>query len=371
MIRSFKYRLHPSQKQEAVLVSWLVQCGQLYNAALEQRTSAWKQSRKNVSYYDQQKQLADLRQSDESWWSVPVLVQRSALVRLNLAFESFFRRCKSGEEPGYPRFRSAKSYSSFTISTATLTKDRVHIPKLGHVKLNLHRPLKGEIKDVKFKKDKTNKWWVSFCCDVGEAPVKTPVITETGIDLGLTSFVTLANGEKIGNPRFYKKSQDKLAEQQRVLSRRECSSKSRERQRILVAKTSQHIQNQRLDYARKLAVELYSKYDLIGYENLNVKGMIQGRLSKSIHDASWTTFINCLTLKAENAGKFAIPVNPKGTSQRCSGCEAIVPKQLSDRTHDCPHCGLALDRDHNAALNILKLARLGLGEHSDVLPETF
>lgn len=348
------------------MTSWLSQCCYLYNTALEQRIIAYKQSGKFVSRYDQQIQLTELRE-DEYWSEVPVLVQRSALRRLELAYQAFFRRIKRGDTPGFPRFKSRNRYESFSVGLVKIKKDRVHIPKLGHVKMNLYRPLQGDILDVKIGRSSTGKWSVSFNVDLGEAPPKVEIGTQIGIDVGLTSFATLSDSTKIDNPRYLRKSANKLAKRQQALSKKTKGSTSHNNARILVAKINEHIHNQRLDFARNLAKGLVSEYDLIAVEKLNIKGMVKNsRLSKSISDASWSMFIQCLSYKAEEAGKTVIRVNPAGTSQDCSSCGFKVKKDLSVRIHSCPDCGLIIDRDHNAAINILQKARFAPGLATEV-----
>lgn len=368
MKRSFKYRLHPNSHQEQILDSWRRQCGSLYNAALEQRITAYRQQRRSVSRYDQQVQLTQLRASDPAWSAVPARVQRSALRRVELAYDAFFRRCKKGETPGFPRFKSARRYDSFSIGVANVHNNRVFVPKLGHVKINLYRPIMGEIKDVVIRRDAIGKWWVSFQCDLGDAPPKCEVKSKVGIDLGLTTLATLSTGEEIFNPRFSKRAADQLARRQRTLARKERQSNNRERQRILVAKAHAHVTNQRLDHARKEVKRLYERFDEVCYESLNVAALMRSQFSKSFSDASWGILLRCLALKAEDAGKHATPKDPRGTSQRCSGCGARVPKTLAERMHRCSHCGLKIGRDHNAAINVLSArpVRSGVGGYADV-----
>lgn len=317
----------------------------------------------SVSRYDQQKQLTELRSADPDWAAVPVEVQRSALRNLELAYASFFRRCKAGETPGFPRFRAGRRYDSFAIGCVRVHKDRVHVPKLGHVKMNLYRPIRGEIRNATIKRDACGKWWVSFQCDLGPTPEKVPVPQAidhlTGIDLGLTTLATLSTGEKISNPRFAKRGADQLTKRQQRLAKKQRGSKNRERERILVTKAHMHAANQRLDHARKEAKKLVAQFDAIAYEDLSVRVLARGRFSKSFHDASWGIFLRCLASKAEEAGKHLVPVDHKRTSQLCSACGRIVPKDLSEREHRCV-CGLTLDRDHNAAINVYLRGRRSL-----------
>ena len=165
----------------------------------------------SIAYEEQTVQLTELRGADPAWSIVPVEVLRSPLQRLKLAYAAFFRRLKCGEKPGFPRFRSVRRYDSFAIGRAKVTKDRVHVPRLGHVKLNLHRPLEGAIRNATIRRDAAGKWWVSFSCDLGDAPAKCVVESQVGIDLGLTTLATLSTGEKIENPRCAKRAADRLA----------------------------------------------------------------------------------------------------------------------------------------------------------------
>jgi putative transposase len=197
---------------------------------------------------------------------------------------------------------------------------------------------------------------VCFSCDLGAAPPKVTVRQMVGIDVGLTIFATLSDGGEVPAPRLFRKGEDVLARRQRSLATKRRGSNSRRRARTLVAKAHCHIRNQRLDFARKLTVVLFAKYDLIAFEDLNIRGMVHSNLAKSIHDAAWGLFLRCLTDKAESAGRWAVPVDPRGTTQNCSACGEHVPKGLTDRAHICS-CGLVLGRDLNAARNIEALGR--------------
>lgn len=355
MVRTYRYPLQPTAAQEVTLLAWLEYCRQLYNAALEHRIAAWRNARVGVTEFDQQKELTEIRADDPEAAAIPLRAQRSALKRLDRSFKAFFRRCKAGEKPGFPRFRGRGRYDSFGIDRPRVEGNKVLVPKLGLVKFRLYRPLQGEIREVTLKV-KNGRWWVYFACDAGPAPEKVPVRAATGVDLGLNSFAVLSNGEFFENPRFFKAAEEKLAQRQRRLSRKRRGSRSRERAKMLVGKSHEHIRNQRLDFARKLAKELYDRYELIAYEDLQIRNMTHGRFAKSIADAAWGRFIHALNCKAESAGKWAVPVDPRGTTQRCSGCGEVVRKELHERWHECP-CGVSLNRDHNAALNILAAGR--------------
>ncbi len=372
MFRTFRYPLHPTKAQETVLNEYLYRCQQLYNGALEHRISHYRKfgkSKETPSLYSQYKDLVEIRK-DSIYASVPSVVLRSALKRLDLAYKAFFRRIKSkANSSGFPRFRSVSRYDSFDLLNIPIIKDsKVNIPRLGYVKFNQYRPIKGVPKDATVKKDPLGKWWITFKCDLGEPPKKiTSPVNSIGVDLGLSSFITLSDGTKINNPKYFTGSAVKLADRQRSLSKKTKGSRSRKRAKKLVARTNLHIKNQRLDFVRKLVVNLFSKYDLVAYEDLQIQKMVSGKpskkgsvnLNKSIHDASWGIFIHALNCKAEEAGKYAVSVNPMNTTSTCSGCSFVIPKKLHERIHECPLCDLQLDRDHNAAINVL---RLGLSQ---------
>lgn len=357
MIRSFRYPLLPNKAEDATLVRYLGACCSLYNGALQERRDAWKKQRVSVTAFDQIKSLTEIRAVDSAWRALPVEVLRSALRRVDRSFKDFFRRCKTGEKPGHPRFRSAGRYDSFSCGGDCPVRDsRVHIPKLGYVKFNLYRPLRGKVLDAVVKRE-AGRWYVIFQCDLGEAPTPVDVATVpdsrvVGIDVGLRHLATLSTGETIANPRHGARAAADLARRQRVLARRKRGSSSRRRALLLVQKAHAKIANQRKDTAWKIAGDLVRRFDLIAYEDLAISQMVHGNLAKSIHDAAWRRLTHAITCKAEEAGKLSVAVDPRGTSQECSGCGARVRKSLSVRVHSCPECGLVIDRDENAGLNI-------------------
>jgi putative transposase len=269
---------------------------------------------------------------------------------------------KTGEKPGYPRFKSADRFN--TISYAILgdgcqiKEGCLYLQNIGHVKVKWHRPITGKIKTLSVTR-RNGRWYVSFAVEC--EPVVLPKTgKEIGIDMGLASFATFTDGTQVETPSFFCKSEKLLKKAQQRLARRKKGSKRRAKARYLVARVHEKITNQRLDFCHKLTYSLVESYDGFAVENLNIKAMVQNRrLSKSISDASWGTFLSILKSKAENAGRWYQEVAPQGTSQKCSSCGEVVKKSLKVRIHDCPHCGLSLDRDLNAALNILQLARTG------------
>lgn len=236
--------------------------------------------------------------------------------------------------------------------------DRLYIQNVGKIKVRLHRPIEGEIKTVAIKRE-AGKWFVVFSCNKVPARAYPVTTAEVGIDMGLESFAALSTGEKIENPRWFRASENRLAKAQKSLERKKKGSNRRRKDKQKVARLHAKVTNQRQDFQHKLSHRIVSENSLIAVENLAPGRMAERAstgMAKSIHDAAWASFILMLAYKAEEAGRLLVKVNPRGTSQTCSQCGTVVPKTLSDRVHLCS-CGLVLDRDINASLNILSLGR--------------
>jgi putative transposase len=355
MIRTYRYPLRPTRAQEAVLTEWLAKCCQLYNAALEQRIAAWKTQRVSLSRYDQQKQLTELRSSDADWVNMACCAQRSALERIDRAFKSFFRRARAGECPGFPRYKKSQRYDSFSIHTGqgggSVDGKFVRVPKLGKIRYHRYREHLGKVVHIHIS-GLPSGWSVSLTCDIGLAPSKNQPMSMVGIDVGLETFATLSNGERLDRPGYGRDGSYVISRRQRSFSRKRQGSNSSRAAKRLIAIAHEHIRNQRIDFARKLAAALYSRFDMIAHEDLQIARMVHGNLAKYIYDAAWGQFLDALRSKAENAGKWCIAVDPRWTSQICAACGTVVKKELSEREHRCD-CGFVAHRDHNAALNIL------------------
>lgn len=354
MLRTYRYQIEPNKRQAATLELWIWRCRQIYNAALEQRIDVYRKAGETLSLYDQFKQLTELRAADPEFGAIPTHVLRSALRTLQRAYDGFHRRVKSGQTPGFPRFQGRDRFSSFAWPLAAVDGKKVRVPKLGLMRFRKYRDLGGPVKEARIKRS-GKKWWVSFVCDLGPVPAKKPVFSAAGVDVGLKSFAALSDGQVIENPRFLRKAEKELARRQRQLSRRKRGSGRRGRAKAAVGRLHEAVRNRRLDFIRKTANSLFEQFDLVAVEDLNVAGLASSRLSKSVHDASWTLFRKALSDKAECAGRTLIAVDPRGTSQTCSNCGVVVPKGLSVRIHRCA-CGLVLDRDVNAARNVLQRA---------------
>ncbi len=360
MYRNFKYRLYPTRLQSSTLDRVFELHRQLYNAALEQRREAYRKRKKSLSYYAQASQLKDLRHQDPdiAWLNYSSCQQ--TLRRLDKAFNGFFRRMAARQKAGYPRFKSSQRFNLIEFpwrDGARLKGNRLYVQNVGDIKVKWHRQIPAEalIKRVYLRRDK-DEWYAIFML---ELPDPEPVIHTgpvVGIDLGLNSLLAQSDGKIVQNPRWYRSTEEKLAREQRTLSRRKQFSKRRQVAARRVAKLHRKIANQRLDFHHKLSHRLANTYSLIAIENLNLLGLGRSHLAKSVCDAGWGRLIYLLTYKVENTGSQLVVIAPHYTSQICSGCGSIVPKDLSTRVHNCPNCGLELDRDVNAARNILRRA---------------
>ncbi len=357
MLKTFRYRIYPTKSQRSKMTDTLELCRWVYNETLATRKNAYEQEGRSVSYYETKKLLPQWKEEKPELKNVYSQVLQEAVKRVDLAFQAFFRRVQNGEKPGYPRFRGRGRYDSFTYTQSgfSLKPGILHLSKIGDVKIKLHRPIEGEIRRVSIRRMPTGKWFASFLVDV-EPDEPLPKTYPIGIDVGLKSFITLSNGEHVDNPRFFVHEERALAKAQRRLSKTEKGTPERAKALKVIRRIHERIANKRDDFVRKLSLELVRSYDLIAFEDLNVQEMMRNHcLSKHIADAAWNKLITTTTYKAEWAGKRVVLVNPNGTSQICSGCGQVVQKDLSERVHSCPSCGLTLDRDHNAALNILRL----------------
>jgi putative transposase len=355
MIKSYKYRLYPTSKQEKVLISTLTTCRFLYNNSLAERIDKYKEDKISVSYVDQANNLSENKNDYQK--RVHSQVLQETLKRLEKSFKNFFRRVKNHDKKvGFPRFKSDNRFNSFCFpqSGFRLTNDnkRIELSKIGDIKIKYHRELSSEPKTCIIMRD-IDQWFVILTCEEDRKDIERSQNQQVGIDVGIKTFLTLSNGETVDNPRTLIKSGERLEREQRILSKRVKGSENRAKQRIIVARRHRKIRNQRSDFLHKISTELVEKYGIIVFENLNIKGMVKNhKLAKHISDASWNKLIQMTSYKAEYAGCEVVLVDPRNTSQNCSACGKKVSKTLRERTHICPHCGLVMDRDLNASINI-------------------
>lgn len=364
-MKTYKYRIYPTKAQETILDKMLEECRWLYNKILETRKNSYEQQGISLGNYDTMVMIPGWKKERPSLKSVHSQVLQNVNVRVELAYQAFFRRVKAGDDPGYPRFKGYGRYDSMTFpqygNGVRLDGNTLILSKIGNVKIKLHRDLCGAPKTVCVRRSSTGKWFVTFAC-VCESNTLPNELKRIGVDVGLQSFATLSNGEKIANPRFFKKEQDALAKAQRKLSKLAKGTAERAKARKVVSRIHERITNKRTDFAHQQSRRLVNTYGVIVFEKLAVVDMMSNhtrvfgnKLNKSIADVAWSQLAQFTAYKAEDAGRLFLQVDPRNTSKKCSRCGSIVPKDLGVRIHDCPHCGLVLDRDHNAAINILAL----------------
>ena len=365
--RTYRYRIYPTVRQRLALGAQLSFACHLYNAALEQRRDAWRCRRLSIGYAAQCRDLTDVRRAGMGPPGMSCHAMRDPLRRLDRALSAFFRRAKAGEKPGYPRFRSIRRYDSLTWDMAWGLQDsRLVLPGIGHVKVRWHRTLPSEavVRTVTVRRV-AGRWYGCFSLLKRPRPAITGERPCVGLDLGIQHFTSLSNGQQIYGPRAYMAALQHLRITQRRLSRRANGSHRRRKVGLLLARQHERIRNLRRDHAHKLTRRLVADFGLIAFEDLNFRGLASGFLAKHVRDQGWAAFLTVLEYKAAEAGTRLVRVTPGGTSQVCSGCGVVVQKQLSERVHRCPACGQHIDRDINAARNIL---RLGLSLQASTWP---
>ena len=371
---TFRYPVYPTKTQETTLLRWLDHLCGLQNSARHDRKVAWETEGERVSINDQQKKLKVAREKYEDFREVPQDMQVCALERTDKAFDGFYSRCEKGAaKKGYPRHRKQIKSMSWKLRKHKLKTgervrqnpiretawkhDRLKVPKLGEVKIYMHRPLQGDPKEVTLVK-KASGWYAHISCQLPDTPKIEPT-QAIAVDMGTTHYLTTSEGEKEGNPRWYRQAEGLLRKHSKDLSRKKKGSHRRKKQQHKLALHHERTTNKRKDFIGKLVYKLYhhEKNNVLVAEDLRVSNMVKNKhLSKSISDASWSTFFQWSgNMVSERDGFHFHQVDPKNTSQTCSSCGQKSPKKLSlaIRTFNCQACGTSLDRDHNAAINIL------------------
>ena len=375
---TFKYRLLPTKAQHTAMRQSLDACRWVYNQTLEVRKTAWEQEKRSVSRYDTINMLPQWKKDKSDLRNAFSQSLQASCTRVDLAFKSFFRRVKQGADSvGYPRFKSWRRYDSFTYpqyGNGVKMRDngKLRLSKIGAVKIKLHRPVCGNPKVVTIQRDTIGNWYACFSCEV--APNPLPPSTEVvGVDLGLTTYLMLSNGAQFERKRWLKRDEKELKRVQRRVSRLPKGSAERRKAVKALNKVHQRIANRRKDDAHKVSRALVNRYQIIAFEKLDIQSMtkkpvptgepktkqerIEERKRKHIAlgvaDVAWSMTAQFTAYKAEDAGRLFVPVNPRGTTQDCHACGVCVPKGLSVRVHRCHNCGLVMNRDLNAAKNIL------------------
>lgn len=355
-MKSYKFKIRrPNKTIVQKFEQTLDLCRELYNAGLQERRDAWKINQTFISFYDQQKQLPEIKKIRTDLNSVYSRVLEDVLMRLDKTFKSFFNRVKKSEKAGYPRFKNKNCYDSFcyTQSGFRLDGNNLSLSKIGKVKIYLSQNIVGKVKTCIIKRE-VSGWFVVFTVET-EKELLPKTGKSVGIDAGIENFLTLSNGEQIPNFKYFESSQKKLRVAQRSVSRKKIGSNSRKRAVLRLRKIHQKIKNQRNDFAHKISTRLAKDFDVIAIENLNIKRLAKGMLAKQVRDVAWGDFYQKLEYKAENAGRKLIKVNPSGTSQTCI-CGETVKKTLAVRYHKCLKCGYSNHRDIVSSQVILNRA---------------
>ena len=354
MLKSYKYKLNPSEEQIVLLNKHFGSIRFTYNFFLNERKKEYETNKNTINYYDNAKSLTELKKQEEFSWLNEINSQslQDSLKNLETAYKNFFRFKK-----GFPKFKSKHSRNSFCVpQSVKLDNGKLKIPKLKEpIDLILSRSFNGVIKQCTISKTPTNEYFVSILVETEHIKIEKTG-KSIGIDLGIKDFVITSEGYKYKNNRYTKTYAKKLKEHQQHLSRKTKGSNRYQKQKLKVATIHKKITNSRLDNLHKVSTELIKKYDLIVIEDLNIKGMIKNhKLSKHIADASWSKFVELLTYKAEWNDKKIVKIDRFFPSSKTCNCCGYINQnlKLDMREWTCPSCNTKLDRDLNASINIL------------------
>ena len=362
MLKAYKYRIYPTSEQKLYLAKTFGCTRFIYNQMLADRIKSYQENKdldiKAIKYptpAQYKKKYTWLKEVDS-------LALANAQMNLDKAFKNFFR----DKSVGFPKFKSKKTNRfSYTTNnqngTISVDENFVKIPKLkSKIKIVLHRQFNGLIKSATISKTPSNQYYISILVDTENIQLPKND-NKIGIDLGLKEFAICSNGDRFGNPKNLRKSEKKLAKLQKDLSRKTKGSNNRYKERIKVAKLHQKIANQRKDFLHKLSTKIISENQVIVLEDLKVRNMLQNhKLAKAISEVSWAEFRKMLEYKASwNGREIIIAPSNYASSQLCSECgyKNSDVKNLAVRNWICPKCGAKHDRDINASINLLKLAK--------------
>lgn len=355
MIRSYKYRIFPTDEQKEKLKRFFGVSRLVYNLGLETKTQAHTMCKKSISKYDLIKQLPELKKEFEFIQECPSQSLQSVLTNLDMAYQNFFKG-----KGGFPKFKNQYSKQSLAFPqgyTISFEDNTIKLPKLKKVDVDFHRKFKGVPRTATLSKDVTNKYYISVLVDTNDVVKQKPIKQDTsvGVDFGIKDLAITSDGEVFENKNHFKSEQKRLRREQRSLARKEKGSINREKQKLVVALLHEKIRNRRKDQLHKLSKYLTNNYDTIIVEDLNVSGMVKNRnLSRAISNMGWRELRTMLEYKCDWYGKNLLTIGRfEPSSKVCSNCGAIKKDlSLSDRTYICGSCGFEEDRDKNAAINI-------------------
>ena len=359
MNRNYRFRLYPSKAQEMEMLEVIDSCRKLYNHFLGE----WKKTEKIPTKYDLQSKIPALVRERPALENVHSKTRQYVLWQLYSNLRGLRGLKQKGRRVGRLRFKKYGRYKTFVYNQTgfALIDNKLHLSKIGSIPIQLHRKIKGKIKQVYIKREQSGRWFVTFSVEQDSEKLGTTGKV-VGLDLNIENYLTDSNGERVEHPHKLLKLEERLKVGQRKLSRKKKGSKNRLRQIVRLARIHERITDRRRDFLHKLSHYYIDNYDLIAVEDLSVKEMIESsHNSKNKVDSAWSTFVQMLSYKAEGAGRALVKVDPKNTTQNCSRCGNHVYKQIWVRTHKCPACGFVIDRDHNAAINILNKALLEVG----------
>ncbi|MBU4266040.1 MAG: transposase [Candidatus Altiarchaeales archaeon] len=367
--RNYRFRLYPSRAQEMKLLGTLDSCRCLYNYFLGE----WEGKDKIPSRYELQAKLPRLANENPHYANIHSKTRQYVLFQLYSNLKVLSRLKKNGRKVGRLRFKKYGRYKTFVYNQTGFKLigngnryQKLYFFKIGEIPIRAHRKVEGKIKQVLVKRTPSGRWFAILSVETKSERLGT-VGKAIGLDLNIENYLTDSNGKSIAHPHALLKLEKNLNREQRKLAKKKNGSKNRLKQKLKVARVHERVTNKRMDFLHKLSTRYISSYDLIAMEDLAVRKMMESSYNaKNTADSSWSTFIQMLSYKAEGAGRTLVKVDPKNTTQNCSKCGNHVYKQIWVRIHKCPACGLVMDRDHNAAINILNKA---LKEVGSVRPE--
>lgn len=381
MRTAYQYRLRLTQQQQDTIEQWLELCRRQYNYRLAERFNWYEQNRCDVNacplicylpelkdrpdFYSQKRDLVNSKKLFPEYKELPSHTLQDVIARVEKTFDRWLSGDSNGKRSGKPRFKGQGRFRSIAFADPVKPEHIdgrfIQLPKIGKLKMILHRAIPDgfNVKTAAIIK-KADGYYITLSLQDSSVPELSPNLptmdNTIGIDMGLKAFLVNDAGEEVAIPQHYRKAEKRLKRLQRSLSRKKKGSNRRKKAIKRVSKAHLKVANQRKDFHYKTAKKLLDKGKNIGHEALNIKGIARTRMAKSTHDAGWGAFLQILKVKAESAGLMTIAVNPNGTTQDCSNCGIKVPKTIRDRWHSCSHCGLELDRDHNAAIIIKQRA---------------